>query len=211
MPTQYIPIQCLTLSGKVSTSASLGLGRQALPAEINTVKTRLGLLMLCPHHRTLRRTWLQAVLATGPEKKGELSLHWKLGSFRAPEGHNWGEGKSRAWPIPGEGRRGLGVWQESNHTEAFPGHGEKPCSGNPFHAEGVLPGDGEAGGLRGPAQRKSCLALEECHCSSHPHIDLPPSASTSLLCHFFQRRQEPDQPPRPEPQELGPLNGDTGE
>lgn len=29
------------------------------------------------------------------------------------------------------------------------------------------------------------------------------------MCHFFQRRQEPDQPPRPEPQELGPLNGDT--
>uniref|UniRef100_A0A3Q2LJF3 Coiled-coil domain containing 69 n=1 Tax=Equus caballus TaxID=9796 RepID=A0A3Q2LJF3_HORSE len=26
---------------------------------------------------------------------------------------------------------------------------------------------------------------------------------------FVRRRQEPDQPPRPEPQELGPLNGDT--
>lgn len=52
--------------------------------------------MLCPqHHRTLRGAWLEVVLATGPEKKRELSLNWKLGSFRAPEGHNGGEGKSR--------------------------------------------------------------------------------------------------------------------
>lgn len=83
--------------------------------------------------------------------------------------------------------------------------------GNSFRAKGMLPWDGGAGGLHGPTQQKSCLALEEGHCSSHPHADLPPSASTSLLCRFFQRRREPDQPPRPEPQELGPLNGDTGE
>ncbi|KAB1281815.1 Coiled-coil domain-containing protein 69 [Camelus dromedarius] len=53
------------------------------------------------------------------------------------------------------------------------------------------------------------LPLEESCPSIHPHADLLLSFLSSSLFHFFQRCQGPDQPPRPEPQELGPLNGDT--
>lgn len=98
--------QCLTPSGKVSTSASFGLRKQPLPAEIHMAKPRLGLLMLCPqHHRTLRGTCLEVVPATGPEEKGELSLSWKLGSVRAPEGHDPGEGKAESLANPGRRKK----------------------------------------------------------------------------------------------------------
>ena len=99
-------------------------------------------------------------------------------------------------------------------TKRFPGQDEI-LSANPFPTERVLPWDCEEESLRELGVEQGLAQLEFLSClwknyhSIYPHIHLRPSSS--LLSHFFQRRQRPDQPPKPEPQELGPLNGDTGE
>lgn len=99
-------------------------------------------------------------------------------------------------------------------AEGFPGQGEI-LSENPFPTEWVLPWDSEEESLRelgivqGLAQLEFLSCLWKSYHSIYPHLNLLPSSS--LLSRFFQRRQRPDQPPKPEPQELGPLNGDTGE
>ena len=99
-------------------------------------------------------------------------------------------------------------------TKGFPGQDEI-LSANPFPTERVLPWDCEEESLRELGVEQGLAQLEFLSClwknyhSIYPHIHLRPSSS--LLSHFFQRRQRPDQPPKPEPQELGPLNGDTGE
>lgn len=80
----------------------------------------------------------------------------------------------------------------------------------------MLPWDCEEESPKGTGHSAGLAQLEFLSClwknyhSIYPHINLLPSSS--LLSHFFQRRQRPDQPPKPEPlQELGPLNGDTGD
>lgn len=196
-------LQRPTPSGKVSTSASFGLRKQPLPAEMNMAKPRLGLPMLCPqHHRTLRGTWLEVVLATGPEEKGALSLSWTLGSVRAPEGHDWDEGESRK---SGQSR---GKEDEALVCGRSPTTGRLGCSWprRKILLWEPLPRGGSAalgwggGGLRGSPQRKSCRALEECYCSSHPHIDShpPPPPHCCAISSRDAKNQisHPDRSPR---------------
>lgn len=165
---------------------------------------------LPPTPQNFRRTWLEAVLATGPEKKGELSPNWKLGVL----GHLKVITGLRVKAESGQSREkeeeALVCGRSQTIWRLFLAMIKSPALGTPSTPRECWGGE-DGRDLGGPPQRKSCLALEERYGSSHPHIDLPPSTSASLLCHFFQRRQEPDQQPRPEPQELGPLNGDTGE